>query len=180
MFARVAVGQQKTDYPGYRMVTLADVKNAANTAVMLSAHQAGNGWPLLQDELIESFLLHISEGVLLVDGAVLSDAGTRRMSDRTLTKRYQVQDFRRDRAWSTYPPGSGAWALLQLPAGEQLKAMSQLPPCLFVPVVRSLTREITCVLWVEFQSSFPFPSIVSPLRTVACACRLLFRRIFKL
>ena len=71
-----AVGYYSGMYKNWRRVTSAEWTNPEFQAALVQAHQAGSGWPLLEEPLKCTGILYVAEGCVYINGkAIIEVAG---------------------------------------------------------------------------------------------------------
>ena len=70
-----AVGYYNGKYPGYRKVKAAEWTNPEFHAALVQAHQAGDGWPLLEEDLVCKNPLCVAKGWAMLDDHYIVQLG---------------------------------------------------------------------------------------------------------
>ena len=124
-----AVGYHSKVYPGYRMATATEWTNPEFQAALVQAHQAGGGWPLLEEPLECNDGLYVAEGYVRIDGAFVVEVGYT-FGSQQLRGVYPAMNYNTKVAWTTTAPALGNnWTIWAL---DVKKYISSPPPCLFV------------------------------------------------
>ncbi len=120
------VGVAGTDYEGYRMLTMEELRGHA--ASILAAHKTHNGFPVLTRSLRCNFPLFVAEGPIRIGGNSLAEVGW--TGSQVLAgpeQTYEVMNFRTKTPWKLVSPREAELARAKVepyaPAGY---------PCLFI------------------------------------------------
>ena len=131
-----AVGKGNKHYVGYRILTAAEVKDAAVGARLLAAHASGGGWSLLEEPLLCIDALCVAEGFVQVDGACIAEVGygaIRYDCKQHLCGRYPAMHKGTKVPWTAAAPSLKArWDVAPDDVGDR--------PCLYIRLVRGTAR----------------------------------------
>ncbi len=103
------MGVAGTSYPGYRHITVEEVR--AEAACIIATHRCWGGLPLLPQQLACNHLLYVAKGFLLVGGAGVTERGY--SGSQVIRGVYPAQNHSTKAPW---PPTTAELAAATVPS----------------------------------------------------------------